>query len=322
MTTLVQMMRGPAVMASRQTDWPDPWVPAQCVLSIDVEEHFRIEAATGLALDPAMKSHYGGRLEPSTRWLLDQFAQRAIRATFFVVGEIARHHPRLVRAIHQLGHEVACHSWDHQRVHNLTPASFRADVQRSKDALEQVTGEAVVGYRAPTFSIVPQTAWAIDVLAELGMLYDSSVFPVFHDRYGVPRAPRVPFMAKGSQHTLLELPLATWRLLGINVPAAGGGYFRVFPRFVLEHALEQARRHRWPAVTVLYFHPWEFDRGQARLPLRLLSRLRTYAGIARSRARLRNLLAKYHFTPAFEVAKQLDNHYAELPCYSLATASR
>ena len=160
------------------------------VLSFDVEEHHRIEAAAKLQLDPALKDLYDARLEPCTRHLLDQLAEYAIKATFFVVGEIAVSHPALVRDIHLMGHEVASHGWDHQRVHRFTPQSFLADLRRSKDALEQVTGAAVVGYRAPTFSIVRQTSWAIDVLGEAGLSYDSSIYPVRHDRYGIPQAPR------------------------------------------------------------------------------------------------------------------------------------
>ena len=172
---------------------------SQVILSFDVEEHHRIEAAAGLNVDPALKAHYDGRVAPPTYWLLDQLARHDIRATFFVLGPIARRDPGLIRAIHRAGHEVASHGWDHRRVHVMTPASFREDVRRSVDALEQVTGEAVVGYRAPTFSVVRQTSWAIDVLSELGLLYDSSIYPVHHDRYGVPDAPRVPFLVRGQR---------------------------------------------------------------------------------------------------------------------------
>src|SRR5438067_4975912 len=220
------MQSGLGVMAT--PPGPASAEAAQTVLSFDVEEHYRIEAAAGLSVGDGLKAHYRERLCSSTYWLLDRLAEHDIRATFFVVGEIARHSPELVRAIHRAGHEVASHSWDHQRVHRLTPAQFRADVRRSKDALEQVTGERVVGYRAPTFSVVRQTAWALDVLAEEGMLYDSSVYPVRHDRYGVPGAPRSPFLARGVRHTLLELPPATLRLFGVNAPMGGGGYFPLF----------------------------------------------------------------------------------------------
>ena len=158
------------------------------ILSFDVEEHWRIEAAAHLTIDPAMKAHCRDRLTPSTQWLLDRLAERELKATFFVIGQIAEHSPKLVRAIQQAGHEVASHGWDHQRLHRLTPAMFRKDVRQSKNALEHVTGTPVLGYRAPTFSLMKETAWAIDVLAEEGFRYDSSIYPIRHDRYGVPGA--------------------------------------------------------------------------------------------------------------------------------------
>jgi polysaccharide deacetylase family protein (PEP-CTERM system associated) len=283
--------------------------PPQIILSFDVEEHDRIEAAAGLDVGPALKEHYRRRVGPSTRWLLDQLDRFEVKATFFVVGQLARDNPDLVRAIHRAGHEVASHSWDHRRVHHLTPRSFREDVRKSRDALEQVTGQAALGYRAPTFSIVRQTAWALDELAELGMAYDSSIYPVRHDRYGVPRAPRVPFLARGPRHTILEIPPATWRVLGVNVPTGGGGYFRLFPLWLLERTLRQVARKCRPAVAMLYFHPWEFDPDQERLPLGRVSRFRTYVGIGRTRGRLAALLARHRFTRAIDVARQLDRAY-------------
>jgi polysaccharide deacetylase family protein (PEP-CTERM system associated) len=285
---------------------PPPGQPTpQVILSFDVEEHYRIEAAADLPVPAALKEHCRGRVDLTTRWLLDALGRHDVKATFFVVGQIARDNPALVRAIHRAGHEVASHSWDHRRVHHFTPASFRADVCKSRDALEQVTGAAVVGFRAPTFSIVRETAWALDVLAEVGMAYDSSVYPVRHDRYGVPRAPRVPFLARGRRHAILELPPATWRVLGINVPTGGGGYFRLFPLWLLERTLRQVARKCWPAVAMLYFHPWEFDPEQEQLPLRRLSRFRTYVGIQRTRGRLGSLLSRYRFTRAMDVARKL-----------------
>ena len=163
------------------------------VLSFDVEEHYRIEAAAGLTISPDFQAHCRERLDVSTRWVLERLARDGVRATFFIVGKIAEHNPQLIRDIHGAGHEVASHSWDHRRVHHFTPETFREDLRRSKHALEDLTGAAVVGYRAPTFSITRQTAWALDVLAEEGFLYDSSIYPVRHDRYGVPGAPRTPF---------------------------------------------------------------------------------------------------------------------------------
>jgi polysaccharide deacetylase family protein (PEP-CTERM system associated) len=299
-----------------------PLVEALTVVSFDVEEHFRIEAAVGLQIGPALKVHHGQRLEMSTRWILDQLDQAEVRATFFVVGEIARDRPGLVRMIGAAGHEVASHGWDHQRVVRFTPTTFREDVRCSKDALEQVTGQAVVGYRAPTFSILPETAWALDVLAEQDFVYDSSIYPVRHDRYGVPSAPRCPFVAVGPNHGVLELPPATLRLLKLNLPMGGGGYFRLFPLFLTEWAVRQAERGGWPPVAMLYFHPWEFDPDQERLPLGWLNRIRTYIGLGRSRARLTTLLARHRFVRAIEIAKRLVECRDLLPRFALAGEQR
>jgi polysaccharide deacetylase family protein (PEP-CTERM system associated) len=292
---------------------------AQVILSFDVEEHHRIEAAAGLDVAPALKAHYGRRVASATRWLLDELARHDIRATFFVVGQVARRDPALVRAIHRAGHEVASHGWDHRRIHALSPAAFGEDVRRSRDVLEQATGAAVVGYRAPTFSIVRQTAWALDVLAELGLRYDSSIYPVHHDRYGVSGAPRVPFLARGMRHTILELPPATLRVAGVNVPTGGGGYFRLLPLRVLEWTIDQVQRTCRPAVVMLYFHPWEFDPQQPRLPLRGLDRFRTYVGSGRTRGRLAALLPNYRFARAVDAAGRLERHGEDLPCFRLAS---
>lgn len=290
----------------------------QVILSFDVEEHFRIEAAAGLDLAPGLKAACSARLVPSTRWLLDQLESTGHKATFFIVGQIAELEPTLVRAIHRAGHEVASHGWDHRRVLAMDPGTFREDVRRSKDALEQVIGEAVVGYRAPTFSIVKRTGWALDVLAELGMLYDSSIYPVRHDRYGIPDAPRAPFLARGHEREILELPPATLRLGGTNAPIGGGGYFRLLPLFLMEWALAQVQRNVRPAVAMLYFHPWEFDPGQPRLPLRSTNRFRTYVGISRSQGRLGNLLARHDFVRAVDVAWRLDRQRQALSRYNVA----
>jgi polysaccharide deacetylase family protein (PEP-CTERM system associated) len=273
-----------------------------CVLSFDVEEHHRIEAAAGLPVARERRQEYGRRMERSTRRLLEHLAGAGVKATFFVVGEIARTSPALVRDIHAMGHEVGSHGWNHTRVDRLTPASFRADARKCKDALEQATGAPVVGFRAPTFSVTRRTPWAVDVLAECGYEYDSSVFPVRHDRYGVPDAPRGPFTLAGREHDLLELPPLTYRLAGLNLPVAGGGYFRLFPLGVMRAGLAQALRREGPSVAMLYFHPWEFDEDQPRLPLGRLARWRTYVGIRRTTGRLLSLLGRYPFVRAIDAA--------------------
>jgi polysaccharide deacetylase family protein (PEP-CTERM system associated) len=289
-----------------------------CVASFDVEEHHRIEAAVGLTCSRESKAEYARRMEATTRTLLDHLAVARVRATFYVVGEIAHTHPALVRDIHAAGHEVGSHSWDHRRVHRFTPETFRDDLRRSKDALEDVTGTPVYGFRAPTFSIVRQTAWAVDVLAECGFEYDSSVFPVRHDRYGIPDAPRGPFRAVGREREILELPPLTYRVAGFNLPVAGGGYFRLFPFVVMRAGLRQAARGAPPAVAMLYFHPWEFDPGQPRLPLGRFARWRTYVGTGRTTARLKSLLGSYPFARAIDVVRAIRASGTELPRFRLA----
>ena len=293
-----------------------PATPA-VILSFDVEEHYRIEAGSHLSMGPEYHQHCRERVDVSTRWLLDLLAASGVRATFFIVGQIARDNPRLVKDIADGGHEVASHGWDHQRVHRFTPSAFREDVRRSKDALEQVTGRAVVGYRAPTFSVMRETAWALDVLAEEGIRYDSSIYPVRHDRYGVPDAPRSPFLARGRERTLLEMPPVTLRMLGTNVPMGGGGYFRLFPLFLTRWAVRQTLRQTSPAVAMLYFHPWEFDPEQERMPLGLASRFRTYVGVRKTRGRLQELLTEFHFAGAADVASRLDRR--ALPIVEMGT---
>jgi polysaccharide deacetylase family protein (PEP-CTERM system associated) len=283
------------------------------VLSFDVEEHHRIEAAAGLDLAPALKEDYRRRMARVTRWLLDELAARDIRATFYIVGQIAVDDPGLVRDIAGAGHEIGSHGWDHRRILAMDVDAFREDARRSRDALERAGGAPVVGYRAPTFSLVRRTAWALDILADLGYLYDSSIYPVRHDRYGIPAAPRGPFVALGDRGEILEIPPATARVGGVNVPVGGGGYFRLLPWPVMSAALRLSRRDPSAGATMLYFHPWEFDPDQPRLPLKRASGFRTYVGIRRTRARLRRLLGGRRFVRAVDLATDLRTRRDELP---------
>ncbi len=278
-------------------------VPA--VISFDIEEHHRIESAAGLVIPESQQADYHDRMCRVTSWILERLAETEIRATFFVLGQVARKSPWLVRAIHDAGHEVASHGWDHRRLHVLTPKEFREDVRQSRDALEQACGASVLGYRAPTFSLVRKTAWAIDILAELGILYDSSIYPVHHDRYGIPDAPRSPFLAEGRRHRILELPPATARIGGMNLAIGGGGYLRLLPWAILRRALEHSRRDPETRLTMLYLHPWELDADQPRLPLRRLNRFRTYAGIRGTRGRLIKLFSGLAFVRAVDLARRL-----------------
>lgn len=292
---------------------PNDFRSVPIVLSFDVEEHHRIEAAVGLEVDSKLKRDYRQRMILRTEWILEQLAKRNVCATFFILGQIGQDSPGLVRAIHEAGHEVASHGWDHRRLHDMTAQTFREDVRKSKATLEQACGAAVVGYRAPTFSIVKRTAWALDVLAELGFRYDSSIYPVRHDRYGVPNVPRGPFIAQAFRYDILEMPPATVRIGGVNLPVGGGGYFRLLPLSVTKLALSLSRIDPRSGATVLYFHPWEFDPNQPRLTLSRLNRFRTYVGIRHSQNRLCRLLSAYSFVRAVDLAQLLQERRETLP---------
>jgi polysaccharide deacetylase family protein (PEP-CTERM system associated) len=265
-------------------------------VSIDVEEYFHIEAAHGrIARD--QWDHWPSRVERNVDLLLELFARVNQRGTFFILGHCAQRHAAMVRRIAEAGHEVASHGSMHDRLHRLTPATFRNDLIASKNLLEDQTGRRVIGYRAPTFSIVPQTAWAIDVLAEAGLEYDASIFPVRHPWYGVPTAPDRPFIVQGPQGgRILEVPPLTWSPGGLlkplaksrggKLPVAGGGYFRLLPLWFMKRGLRQAQEQGRPAI--LYFHPWEFDPDMPRMPLSFTGRLRTYTGL---KSALKNLEA-------------------------------
>ncbi len=284
----------------------------RAVLSFDVEEHHRIEAASALPIGPERKDYYRGRMEASTNWLLEMLAGRGVRATFYIVGELAGLCKPLVRAIADAGHEVGSHGWDHRRVLSMTPEEFRRDARDSKDALEQASGCPVLGYRAPTFSIMRQSGWAMEVLAEEGYLYDSSIYPVRHDRYGVPDAPLTPFTVPTASGPIIEVPPLTLRLWWMTLPVGGGGYFRLFPQWLMREGI--SRMGEEGAASMLYFHPWEFDEGQDRLALGWLSRLRTYTGIRGSRGRLAGLIDQgYRFQTAEDVVRSLD--IDSLPVY-------
>jgi polysaccharide deacetylase family protein (PEP-CTERM system associated) len=290
----------------------------QTILSFDVEDHHVIAAAARLDIDPELKERCRVRVQPATEWILDQLAERGIKATFFILGEIARRSPNLIRSISAAGHEIADHGWGHQQLQHLTPESFRKDIRCSKDALEQASRSSVAGYRAPTFSIVNGTAWAIDILREEGYQYDSSIYPVRHDRYGVPGAPRGPFMARGHAERILELPPLTLRILGAKIPIGGGGTFRLLPLWMMRHGLRQVARSVEPPVATLYFHPWELDPDQSQLPLGFLGRWRTYFGTGRSRRRLQTLLDQGTFVRAVDMAHKLGGEQSMLPEYRLA----
>ncbi len=225
---------------------------------------------------------------------MELFAEAGARATFFVVGWVAEREPALVREILAAGHEVACHSHMHRRVFTMTPREFREDLRWARASIEDAGGKKVLGYRAPTFSICEESLWALQILAEEGFLYDSSVFPVKHDLYGMPRAPRFPyawrFQGGGS---LYEIPPLTVRVWGRNLPAAGGGYLRILPMWYTRWALRRVREEGRSAV--VYLHPWELDPQQPRLSAKLKSKFRHYFHLDRMEEHVRDLLRGKEF---------------------------
>jgi polysaccharide deacetylase family protein (PEP-CTERM system associated) len=269
-------------------------------LSVDLEEYYHgmeFEAAVPLQSRSSLPSRIEGNLDE----LLDLFETRGVLATFFVVGQVAEAHTGMVRRLAAAGHEVACHSYRHELVHRQDPEDFRADVRRTKRLLEDQAGEEVVGYRAPNYSIGKAQEWAFDVLLEEGFRYDSSVYPIRHDRYGFPRAPRFPFeMRRKGPRGLMEFPIGTVRLLGLNLPIGGGGYFRLLPLPLTRLGIRHVNRgERQPIM--FYLHPWEIDPEQPRPAMPLSHRFRHYVGIHQEKAKLSRLLEDLRFGRARDV---------------------
>ena len=268
--------------------------------SVDVEDYFQV----GLFEDAIPRDTWD-RLEPrveqNTRRLLELCDQYRVKGTFFVLGWVAERWPQLVRDIRDAGHELGTHGQDHRRVTTLTPREFREDIRRSKGTIEDISGVQVIGYRAPNYSIVRETLWAVDVLAEEGFRYDSSIFPIRHDRYGIPDFPRFPRPVHGHNGSALqEVPISTVRIAGMNLPFVGGGYLRHFPLSFIRWGMERLNSsERRPAI--LYIHPWEIDPDQPRQRVRWLTRMRHYRNLHRTEERLVSLFSDYSFTTIREV---------------------
>jgi polysaccharide deacetylase family protein (PEP-CTERM system associated) len=268
-------------------------------MSVDVEEHFQVSAFDG-QVARASWGERESRVVASTERLLALFDEARVRSTFFVLGWVAERHPDLVRRIVAAGHELACHGYGHQLVYNLSVEEFREDVRRAKAVLEAASGVAVVGYRAPSFSVVERSLWALDVLIEEGFAYDASIFPVHHDRYGIPDAPRHAHLRQGRVGTIIEAPGSTVRCAGVNIPVCGGGYFRLLPYSVTRWAISRLNEVEGrPAM--FYVHPWEVDPDQPRIDAGRLSRLRHYRNLRRTAPRLRLLMQEFAFSTVADV---------------------
>jgi polysaccharide deacetylase family protein (PEP-CTERM system associated) len=271
-------------------------------LTIDVEDYYHVTGFESV-IQRADWDGYESRVERNTLRLLDLLDTHYTRATFFVLGWVAERHPQLVRTIHACGHEVASHGYAHQRIYTQTPKQFREETHRSKQLLEDVISGPILGYRAASYSITQQSLWALEILREEGFVYDSSIFPIHHDRYGVPGSSRFCYLVNGRGDSgLLELPPSTVRVAGINIPIAGGGYFRIYPyaftRWGISHI--NNREHQ-PAV--VYLHPWEIDPEQPRVHADALARFRQYFNLDKTEPRLVRMLQDFRFETISAVLK-------------------
>jgi polysaccharide deacetylase family protein (PEP-CTERM system associated) len=273
--------------------------------TVDVEEYFQVSA-----LEPyvprASWEQTPSRLALGTRALLELLAERNALGTFFTLGWVAKHHPSIVSEIAAAGHEIASHGWGHERITTLNREQFRESVRDSKAALEDVAGTAVIGYRAPSFSIVRGREWALDILAEEGYRYDSSLYPVRRPGYGFAGGARFPYRLKTASGCLEEFPPATIQSGPAVLPAGGGAYLRLFPYALVRAGFKAAERARAPAT--FYIHPWELDPEQPRVAVPLRTRIRHYGGLQRTVPRLRRLLAEFRFRP---IAETLDRRAPE-----------
>jgi polysaccharide deacetylase family protein (PEP-CTERM system associated) len=269
------------------------------VLSIDVEDWFQVEGfATVIRRDewPSFEL----RVERNVDIILEELAAASTHGTFFVLGWVAERLPRMVERIAQAGHEIASHGWSHTPVWRLTPEQFMDEIVRSRALLATLSGQPVVGYRAPTFSVTKETLWALPMLASAGYVYDSSIFPIRHDRYGIPDAPLGIHRREG----IWELPMSVCEIGSFRLPVAGGGYFRLYPRVLTSMAIRHMNRAGRPAI--VYLHPWEFDPGQPK-PAGASSTalLRHRLNLAGTRGKLRRLMAEFSFAPARDLLGSL-----------------
>jgi polysaccharide deacetylase family protein (PEP-CTERM system associated) len=271
--------------------------------SVDVEDYFQVEALRSFCPRARWES-FEDRTVPSTERLLGILAKQSVRGTFFILGWTANRHPDLVRRIAAAGHEIASHGFDHELVYNQSPEAFRRDIQRSRQLLQDLSGQEVIGYRAPSYTITARTQWALPILAEEGHRYDSSVFPIARRRYGMPRAKRWPHRIRmDDSRSIVEFPLPTLRLGFLNLPATGGAYLRLLPFRLQQWSVRRMLAARQPFV--LSVHPWELDPEQPRFPVKVRTRWTHYHNLDMAEMRLSTLLAQGRFQRLDEVLQEL-----------------
>lgn len=263
--------------------------------TVDVEDWHQ-----GIPISDRASARFAPRVERCCHRLLDVMAEFDVRGTFFILGPVAREYPDLIRRIAAEGHELGCHGWSHDLVYEMTPERFRAETQRSRDAIARVTGQRVTAYRAAYFSITKRSLWALDILAELGFQCDSSIFPVRNWRYGIPDFELAPSLIETPAGPICEIPMSVRQVGNLRWPVTGGAYFRLFPYFV-SRANMRAVGNRGRAV-VFYLHPWELDPDHPRIAFYWKARLTHYANLKATESRLRRLLTDFSFGTLGEIA--------------------
>ncbi len=259
-------------------------------MTIDIEDYFQVSAFENV-IDRSDWERLPCRVEQNTDKALQLFSQHGVKATFFVLGWVAHRYPQLIKRIVEQGHELASHGWDHVRIIKMTKDEFREDIIKTKKLLEDLSGTEIKGYRAPSYSIGTKNLWALDILQETGHKYSSSIYPIHHDLYGMPDAPRFAFLPNDLD--LIEVPVTTTKVLGNNFPCGGGGYFRLLPYFWSKRAINKVNKVDKQA-SVFYFHPWEIDPEQPRQEgTNFKTKFRHYTNLSRMEKRLGRLLQDF-----------------------------
>jgi polysaccharide deacetylase family protein (PEP-CTERM system associated) len=282
-------------------------------LTIDVEEYFH-PAEVQASKDVDQWVMYPSRMAEQIRTVLDLLDRHQVKATFFVLGWVAEKRPQVVRQILNAGHEIACHSYAHQLVYNLTPQEFRRETRQAIRAIEDACGVTPRAYRAPSYSITKRSLWALEILAECGFTHDSSIYPISHDRYGIPGFGRHARVLHTSSGPIQEIPIATVELSSTRVaPVGGGGYLRLLPYRYTAAGIRRIN-HEDGEPACVYFHPWEMDPDQPRIAKGVLHRLRTYSGLGTMSEKLERLLKEFSFSTLTEVYPFGVPETAELSC--------
>jgi polysaccharide deacetylase family protein (PEP-CTERM system associated) len=271
-------------------------------MTVDVEDYFQV-SAFAKNIDKTEWDNYPSRVNANTNLLLDLFDEYEVKATFFVLGWVAEREQQLIKRISELGHEVACHGYKHDLIYNQTKEVFTEETHKSKSILEDIIGKPVNGYRAASYSITAKSIWALDILCEEGFIYDSSIFPIVHDRYGIPDAKSVPHMYRTvSGNEIIEFPLSTVGFGNKRLPISGGGYFRLFPYWLTQKGLNIINNKNIPFI--FYLHPWEIDVEQPRIKSSLLSEFRHYQNLDKFKPRLARLIKQFRFSTVEKVLHQ------------------